>query len=126
MTTREARPPQDAPPAAAKVIPFEPRRPARASTAPEHLLHRTEVALRAADVHSRLLVDRLELARPTGDRSHLGALGGAALLHVAVVCEALQRVTADALAQVDPELARRAQLIAEAASAVVTVRIDDR
>lgn len=126
MTTREARPPQDASPAAAKVIPFELRRPARTSTAPERLLRRTEVALRAADVHSRLLMDRLELARRTGDRSHLGALDGPALLHVAVVCEALQRVTADALAQVNPELARRAQLIAEAASAVATVHSDDR
>jgi hypothetical protein len=118
MTTREARQ-QGAPPAAANVIPFERRRPARTSTAPEQLLCRTEATLRAADVYSRLLIDRLELARRAGDRSRLGALDGVALLHVAVVGEALQRAMSEALAQVDRELARRAQLIAETASEVV-------
>jgi hypothetical protein len=42
-----------------------------------------------------------------------GALGGVSLLHVAVKGEALQRATAGALAEVDVDLARRAQLVAE-------------
>jgi hypothetical protein len=120
MTTREARQEGAAPPAtAANVIRFERRRPKSTSTAPEALLHRTEATLRAADVNSRLLIDRLETARRTGDRSRLGAVDGAALLHVAVVAETFQRVAFEALAQVDRELARRALLIAEAASEVV-------
>ncbi len=123
MTPREARQQQGRRPAG-QVIPFERPRRSRASTAPEHLLRRAEATLRAADVHSHLLIDRLELARRTRDRGRLGALDGAALLHVVAVGEALQRITADALAQVDPELARRAVLIAEAASAVVPA--DDR
>jgi len=120
MTTREARQQQGAaPPATANVIPCERRRPTRTSTASEQLLHRTEATLRAADVYSRLLIDRLEVARRAGDRSRLGGLDGGALLHVAVVGEALQRAAAEALAQLDRELARRAQLVAETASEVV-------
>lgn len=119
MSPREARQ-QGVDPPAGKLIPFERRRRRPGtSMAPEHLLLSTEAALRAADVHGRLLIDGLERARRSGDRSRLGALDGAALLHVGVVAEALQRVTVDALDQVDPELARRAQLIAEVASAVV-------
>lgn len=102
-----------------KVIPFQ--RPVRTSTSkvPEHLLRATEASLRATDVYRRLLNDRLELARTTHAPTGLGRLDGAALLHVAAASDALQRAAEDALAQIEPQLAKQARLVAEAARGIV-------
>ncbi len=93
--------------------------PPRTSMAPERLLRTTEATLRATDIYSRLLHDRLELARRSGDHGPLGALDGVALLRVQAVAEALRNAAADALAQTDGELAWCAQLVAEAAREAV-------
>jgi hypothetical protein len=102
-----------------KVIPFQ--RPVRPPTspAPEHLLRATEASLRASDVYPRLLNDRLELARTTHAPAGLGRLDGAALLRVAAASDALQRAAQDALAQIEPQLANRARLVAGAAREIV-------
>ena len=102
-----------------KVIPFQ--RPVRppASPAPEHLLRATEASLRATGVYRRLLNGRLELARTTHAPAGLGRLDGAALLRVVAASDALQRATEEALAQIEPQLADRARLVAEAEREIV-------
>jgi hypothetical protein len=102
-----------------KVIPFQRPMRAPASPAPEHLLRATEASLRATDVYRRLLNDRLELARTTHAPAELGRLDGAALLRVAAASDALQRAAEDALAQIEPQLANRARLVAGAAREIV-------
>lgn len=102
-----------------KVIPFQRLVRPRTSPAPEHLLRATEASLRAIDVYRRLLNDRLELARTTHAPAGLGGLDGAALLRVAAASDALQHAAEDALAQIDPQLANRARLVAEAAREIV-------
>ena len=102
-----------------KVIPFSRPTPSSSATAPEHLQRGTEASLRATDVYVRLLHDRLELARRTTGQDPLGRLDGPALLHVAAVSDALQRAAEDALAQIEPQLAMRARLVAETAREVV-------
>jgi hypothetical protein len=116
---RSSRPTTARRPEPGKVIPFQ--RPSRppASPAPEPLLRATEASLRATDVYLRQLSHRLELARATHAPTGLGRLDGAALLRVAAASDALQRAAEDALAQIDPQLANRARLVAEAAREIL-------
>jgi hypothetical protein len=102
-----------------KVIPFQRSSRPPDSPAPEHLLRATEASLRATDVYRRLLNDRLALARTTHAPAGLGRIDGAALLHVAAASDALQCAAEDVLAQIEPQLANRARLVAEAAREIV-------
>ena len=86
---------------------------------PEHLLRATEASLRATDVYRRLLTDRLELARTTHAPAGLGRLDRTALLRVAAASDAFQCAAEAALAQIEPQLANRARLVAEAAREIV-------
>lgn len=95
-----------------------PRRP-RSSEPPEHLRLASETSLRESDVYVRLLCDRLESARRVRVGGGLGRLEATALLRVIASSDALQRSCGEALAQIDRQLAERADLVAQAAAEVV-------
>ena len=105
-----------------KVIPFQ--RPSTSTTAlvPNDLLRATEATLRATDVYVRLLTHRLELARRANAPTGLGNLDGAAVLRAAAAADALTSAAADALSQIDRQLAARARAVAE----VARVEVPDR
>ena len=98
-----------------KVIPFQRPGTPPTSTVPDDLLRATEATLRATDVYARLLTHRLELARRANAPTGLGNLDGAALLRATAAADALTSAAADALAQIDRQLAARAQAVAEIA-----------
>jgi len=92
-----------------------PRRP-RSSEPPEYLRLASEASLRASDVHVRLLCDRLEIARCARVGGGLGRLEAGALHRVIAASDALQHAYEQAFAQIDRQLAERADLVAQAAA----------
>jgi len=91
----------------------------RSSDPPEHLRLASEASLRASDVHVRLLYDRLETARRARLGGGLGRLDASALHRVIATSDVLQHACEEALAQIDRQLAERADLVAQAAAELV-------